>query len=604
MLQKIRDRAHGWTVKVIVGLIALTFAFFGVESIVGAFTSNSNDAATVNGESISEGELQTQLQRAVRSGQVPPDQQREARSGILDQMVTRTLLRQYAHEGGMTFSKQQMDQLIVGRGEFQNEQGHFSSDIYQRRLASAGYTPQSFRGQLQDDMLIRQLQQGLAAGSFVLPEEQQRMASLIHQTRTFRHATLTADSIEAPSISEAQLEQWYQSHQSDYQRPEQVRLNYVILDRRQMARNVDVDDQELRQLYQQRRAQAPRHVSDIVVSYGQQRSEEEARQRMQMIRSKLGDGGDFAALAREYSDDPSSAEQGGDLGVVTEGIFGEKFDQTVSDLEVGQTAQPIELDNALHLIRVIGVDIPPFEKMRDQLAEQAREDAVGSKFEDRVQQLKDQSFSAEDLESVARSLNLQLRQSDWLSQDTEDQLFSQPGVMKAAFSDDVLHNGYNSEVIELGDDRRLVLRVSEHREATTLPFEQVRDQVRQAVTRHERQRQLAERAEELVQQLRNGQSVQLSWQQADSVTRRSGNALDPAIIEAAFAMPRPEQEGATFTHVSNGEDQVIIALQEVGQSDSDQAGAQVRSGLRNLEVQTAIDGLTSTLRQEAEIRRR
>ncbi|WP_420843355.1 peptidylprolyl isomerase [Kushneria phosphatilytica] len=250
------------------------------------------------------------------------------------------------------------------------------------------------------------------------------MATLIHQTRTFRYAALDENSITIPSVSEAQLKQWYQSHQADYQRPEQVKLNYVILDRQQMAQEVDVDDQKLHQLYEQRRAQAPRHVSDIVVSFGQQRSEAEAHKRMEMIRSKLANDESFAALARQYSDDPTSARQGGDLGVVTEGIFGQKFDQTVNGLDVGQTSQPIVLDNALHLIRVTGVDIPPFEEIRDQLVQQAQENVVGSDFDDRVQQLKDKSFSAEDLASVAQSMGLELKHSDWLSQNTEDPLFS------------------------------------------------------------------------------------------------------------------------------------------------------------------------------------
>ncbi|WP_084387994.1 hypothetical protein [Kushneria phosphatilytica] len=175
--------------------------------------------------------------------------------------------------------------------------------------------------------------------------------------------------------------------------------------------------------------------------------------------------------------------------------------------------------------------------------------------------------------------------------------------MKAAFSDDVLHNGYNSEVLELGDEQRMVLRVADHREATTLPFDQVRDRVRQAVEQHERQQQLAEHAQELVQQLRNGQKTQLNWQQIDSVTRRSGSDVDPDIIDAVFAMPRPEQGGTTYTHFSDNGRQVIVALQQVGQAEDNDDSNRIHSGLRSLEVQTAIDGLTSSLRQDADIKR-
>ncbi|WP_288988874.1 SurA N-terminal domain-containing protein, partial [uncultured Cobetia sp.] len=134
--------------KTIVGFIVVTFAFFGVESIIGAFTASSDDVATVNGDTISRQAVETEVQRAIRSGQVAPEQEREARNQIINQMIDSRLLDQYAEEGGLHMSDAQLDQLIVSIPDFQDDKGRFDADLFRNRLASAGYSPTSFRQQL------------------------------------------------------------------------------------------------------------------------------------------------------------------------------------------------------------------------------------------------------------------------------------------------------------------------------------------------------------------------------------------------------------------------------------------------------------------------
>lgn len=608
MLQRIRDRAQGWIAKVIVALIAITFAFFGVESIIGAFTGQSDDVATVNGDAIKRQDVETEVQRAIRSGQVPPEQEREARAQIIDQMITRKLLQQYAREGDLAFSDAQIDQLIVGLPEFQDQNGHFSRDLFVNRLASAGYSPASFRAQLKDDMLVQQLQQGLASGSFVLPSERERLNALQNQTRTFRYALLDGDDLSAPvNVSDQEIEQYYDAHQEAYKRPEQVKLNYVVLDQGDMGKEIDVDEQTLRQKYAERKSAAPRQVSDIVVSYGDSRSEQEAQARIKEVQDKLSQGADFKQLAQQYSDD-ASKDNGGDLGVVTQGIFGDDFDQAVYSLDEGQVSQPLKIDNAYHLLKVTRIELPAFADMRDELVEQARLDDAKKAFEDKAQRLKDESFSASDLKSVADDLGLPLQQSDWVSRDSAEGILAEPGVMDAAFSDDVLdrndpQQGYNSEVIELDDQRRMVLRVGDYRAATTLPLEEVREQVRQAVMSEKRQRALAARADELVTALRQGENVTLDWQRATAVTRDDHADIDEQIVDAAYRLPHPEQ-GATYGHAAVGHGQAVIALEQVGQKEDDDSASFIASMAERLQAQTAVRGLIDSLRASADIERK
>ncbi|MHB0774141.1 SurA N-terminal domain-containing protein [Halomonas sp. WWR20] len=605
MLQRIREGSQGWIAKAIVGAIIVTFAFFGVESLVGLFSASSDTVATVNGEEIKRQEVELQVQRGIRSGQVPPEQEREFRAEVIEQTINRTLLEQYAEEGDMYLSEAQLDQIIVGLPEFQDQDGRFSSEIFRNRLGSAGYTPLSFRQQLRTDMLRQQLQQGLAQAAFMLPFERERLTALQNQTRDFRYAVLDETNLAAPvEVSDEDLQDYYASHQQAYQRPEQVRLRYVVLDKADLAQGLEVSEQQLQQAYAAAQREAPRQVSHIMVDFGDERSREEARAILQEVQQRLADGADFAELAQEYSEDATTAEEGGSLGVINRGFFGEDFENAAFSLEKGQVSSIVETENGLHLIKVTGLELPSFEEMRDQLAEQARLAAADDVFNERVQILIDESFAAEDLASVAEDLGLTVQESDWVSRNDASGILSEPGVMDAAFMPDVLEEGYNSDVLELDDQRRMVLRVTDHRAATTLPFEEVEAQVRAAVEQAKTREALMAQAEEAVAALRSGDTLELDWQQAEDVSRQGEEqAIPQAVLAEAFRLPQP-QDGAAYGTVATQNGAAVVALTEINAGDSeDQVGGFVVQLAERLRAQAAIQGLNDTLRQDAEIER-
>jgi len=606
MLQRIREGSQGWAAKVVVGAIIVTFALFGAESLVSYFSAGSNDAATVNGESISRQAVETQVQRGIRSGQVPPEQERQFRGQVLDQLIRQRTLDQYADEGGLHISDSQLDQLIVSLPEFQDQDGRFSEELFTNRLAQAGYTPASFRRELRADTLRRQVQQGLAASAFLLPSEKARLASLQQQQRTFRYAALTAADLEQPvAPSDADLQQYYDQHQEDFRRPEQVKVNYLVLNQEDVAKDVEVTDEQLRQVYEQAKAAAPREVSHILVTFGDDRTEQEARDRIAEVQQQLEQGTDFTALAREYSDDSSSAGDGGDLGAIQKGFFGDSFDDAAFSLDPGQVSQIVQTQYGLHLIKVTGVDIPSFEEDRETLAQQVRLEQSESLFNERVQKLTDDAYQADDLESVADEMGLTVQTSDWFSRDAGgEDVLSNPDAAAAAFSSDVLEDGYNSDVIETDDQQRVVLRVVDHREASTLPLDEVRDQVLAAVKIEQTRQQLQARAEEVLVALRNGDDVPgLDWQQADSVTRDADSVPAP-ILQEAFRLSRPQAGAVTWGQTEGQSGVAIVGVEAVtaGDASSDDADFVTRLAQR-LQAQIAIQGLSQTLEEEADVER-
>ncbi|MCD1588357.1 SurA N-terminal domain-containing protein [Halomonas sp. IOP_14] len=606
MLQSIRDGSRSWGAKIIIGVMVAAMALFGIESLFGLFGSDPDEVASVNGQPIMRQQVELEVQRALRSGQVPPEQERALRNDILDQLITQQLLSQYAEEGGFAVSEQQLDQLIVSLPEFHDQDGRFSAEVFRNRLAGAGYTPISFREELRVDIQRQHLQQGLAFSDFSLPNEQERLAELQRQQRSFRYIVLDGDDVDADiSVSDDDLQAYYDAHQERYERPEQVRLEYVLIDRQAMAEGRDVDEEALRDAWREKNRNADRRVSHIMITFGNERTRDEAQQLAETAREALDSGDSFTDTALRYSDDTASAEEGGDLGVISRGFFGDAFDEAAFGLEEGDVSQPVELDNAFHIIQVTDIQGPTFEEQRDELAREVALRDIDDEFNQRVQQLIDESFAADDLQSVADELGLTLQESDWLARDDEaDGVLSEPGVMSAAFSNDVFEEGYNSEVIELDQDRRLVLRVAEQRDATLLPLDEVREDVEMSVAAEQQQEALREEAQALVASLRDGQSADVDWLEANSVSRQADSTVPQLIVQEAFRMARPEEGESVYRTVELPQGVAVVALDSVSVGEVDeQMETFVAQMAEQLRAQSVLQGLIDDLRSDADIER-
>ena len=605
MLQSIRDGSRSWGAKIIIGLMVAAMALFGVESLFSVFGSDPNEVASVNGEPIMRQQVELEVQRALRSGQVPPEQERALRNDMLDQLITQSLLTQYAEEGGFFVSDAQLDQMIVSLPEFHDQDSRFSAEIFRNRLAGAGYTPLSFREELRVDIKRQHLQQGLAFSDFSLPSEEERLAELQRQQRDFRYFMLNAADADVDiNVTEAQMQTYYDANEARFERPEQVRVEYVLIDRQAMAEDVQVDEQALRDAWREQNQSADRRVSHIMVTFGDERSREEAEAVANEALNSLNDGDSFADTAARYSDDTASAEDGGDLGVISRGFFGDAFDEAAFSLGVGETSQLVEMDGAFHILQVTELAGPSFEEQRDALAQEVALRDVNDEFNEQVQRLIDESFAADDLKSVADDLGLTLNQTDWLARGEGDGVLSEPGVLEEAFSADVLEEGYNSEVIELDNDRRLVLRVAEHRDATVLPLDEVRDEVEQAVAAQQRQEALQEQAAELIASLRAGDAVELEWLEANNISRQSDSTLPQALVGEVFRMPRPEEGESVYRAVNMPQGVAVVALDSVSIGEvNEQMTSFVAQMAEQLRAQSVIQGLMDDLRSDAEIER-
>lgn len=493
MLQAIRDNSKGIIAKIIVGLIAVTFALFGLESLVG-FGSKEKPAAEVNGEDVAVIDLMrgVDLQRRQLLMQMGPDadptliDDNLLQRRVLENLIEQSLLLQSAERQGLYLSEEMIDQLIVSTPEFQNE-GRFDRNQFEMVLRNAGFTPLMFRELLRKETLTDQERAAFLLSSFTTPDEVERIVQMDQQTRDVAWVRVPLLKVlNDTHVSDDEVRQLYQQRAASLQTPEQVVLEYVMLDRNDFVDPSRVNDQDVRDVYEQMMldfvTQEQRSVSHILIEIDGQRDTLAAFAQAQELYLELQAGADFNALAQQYSDDPGSAPQGGSLGYLTRDSLVDEFSAVLFQMDsAGDISEPVETQFGYHIIRLDDVRQtarPSFEESAFELRLEIAEREAEMLYVEQMERLADLSFSAADLIVPAEELNLIIERSDAISRDgNSDFLGRNPRVVDAAFSSDLLRERLNSLPIELDRERTVVVRVHEHLPSRALTLDEVRDQL-------------------------------------------------------------------------------------------------------------------------------
>jgi peptidyl-prolyl cis-trans isomerase D len=584
MLQNIRDNSQGWIAKTIIGLIVVLLALTGIEAIFTS-TSNSQNAAEVNGEKISTNELgrAVEMQRRQLLQQLGRDfdasllDEKLLRGAALNGLIERTLLLQGARDAKFGFSQQALDQVILQTPEFQVD-GKFSSDRFDQVIRQLGYNRLQFRQMLEQEMLIGQLRAGLSASSFVTAAEVEAFARLEKQTRDFATLTLKADTA-AVQLSEDDIKAYYDAQASQFMSPEQVVLEYVELNKDRFFDQVEVSDDELQGAYENEIANLAeqRQAAHILVEVNDSLDEEQAKAKIEDVQKRLQQGEDFAALAKEFSDDPGSAANGGDLGYAGPGVYDPAFEEALYALEENQVSAPVRSEFGWHLIKLLGVqapEVPSLASLKDKLERELKAQQVERRFVEAAKQLEDAAFEASDLVQPAQELGLEIKTTAAFGREGGEGLSANRQVIQAAFSSEVLEDGSNSPAIELDPNSIVVVRVKEHRKPEQLSLEQVAEGIRTQLTQVRASEAAKAQGEELLAALRAGQTPvaeserEQSWEVVEAATR-SQEGVDPVVLQTLFRMPKPSESGqSSFAGISlNTGDFVIVRLNGVNEPE-------------------------------------
>jgi len=625
MLQAIRDRVTGIVAIFILGLLAIPFVFFGLDSYIQSVPQDA--VAQVGDSEISVSEFQTEFSRyraqlRQQQGDAYDELQAnrpEARREFLEGMIDRRLLVQHAQSMGMAISANTIAEVIRNVPAFQVD-GRFDPEIYRQRMAASGQTPSAFERELATDLLIQELPAAVTSSVIVTDADVDRWLRVQMEARQISYATIPSQSFrDEISVTENEIEDFYNENQGQFMRPERVRVEYIELDTRDMAQTVEVEEDVLRQRYEatQARFMTPerRRASHILIAAGDERAEEEARGLAQSLLERLESGDDFAELATEYSDDPGSARQGGDLGWIEPDVMMPAFETALYDLQPGEVAGPVETEFGWHLIRLDEIDAPrgqTFAEARSQILEEVREERADDLYIELSERLIDLVYAdPTGLDAVAEDLGLELQQTDFFSRFSAEGLMNNPRVLEAVFSDLVLVERQASEPIEIDPNHALVVRVTEHQPSEPRPLDDVADEIRSRLVRdaaHEAARayavDLVERVQsgdETLEQLAEAEELELQQQQA---TRRSFE-LGSQVLDTLFSLPRPADSEVLLEVIPNANNWLLVRLEQVSPGDPDQADdAQRQSALQQIRFTRSsleFEGLLQWLRENTEI---
>ncbi|MBK1726693.1 SurA N-terminal domain-containing protein [Halorhodospira neutriphila] len=627
MLQSIRDGIKGWVAWLIVALIALPFLFMGGAEY---FRGGGGEAvvAKVGDQEIQRRQLEQAVQRQrarlreMFGGELPEGSFDEAalRRGALDQLIDRTLLYDYVERQGLRVSDQAVAREIRGQGLFQQD-GAFSEERYRSLLQRNGMAPADYEALVRRDLLVGQLQQGVQASGLATPARLERIVRLRDEARSFSYAEVPASAMrEGVSVDEAAVEAYYREHPLEYMTPEAVRLRYVELRLEDLRDEAQIDEQALRERYEQSRGAyadgGRRRVRHILLPLDEDAGAaraEQVRAEIARLRERLRSGGaSFAELAEAYSEDPGSAQEGGKLGWISRGEMVEPFEEAAFSLEEGAVSEPVRTRFGYHLIRVDETErgeAQSFAAVRDEIEAELLRERVGDQFAERRNELANRAFEQpESLEPAAEALGLTVQTSGWIPRGGgEEGLARFPAVVEAAFSEEVLEQGYNSELVELGEERFAVVRVAERRPPAPRPLAAVADRIREALRDQRAAERARERAEQLREAVAQGQGLEEAVAEsaarlhtAEQVRRRDQGPPAP-VRRAAFEMGVGQ---VRLVELRDGS-AALVRLEGVEPGDwealAEQEREQLRQQVRAMAGRSELQALIRALRADAEV---
>jgi peptidyl-prolyl cis-trans isomerase D len=544
-------RTHrNWMMLFILVLILPSFVFFGIQGY-NSYVDKDGALATVDDAPITQQEYDAALRDRVermRQGLGPNFDPKlletpEARAAVLDQLVLDRALANEATKSNVVITVDRLREFISNVPAFQQD-GKFSYDRYKAFLASRGQSEASFEQSLRNDLRKQTFVQAVVESAITPKQVIDRIERILLEQREVRELRFPAEQFASKvSITDAQVAEYYQANRTQFEIPENVRVEYIVLSPETIAGNVKVAEEAVKSYYEQNKArygtEEQRRASHILIaSEGSDKAS--ARKKAEEILAKVkANPNDFAKLARENSKDSGSAAQGGDLGFFGRGMMVKPFEETAYRLKAGEISDVVETDFGFHIIRVTEIkpaQAKPFADVRADIERELKSQQAQKNFTEAADQFTNLVYEqADSLQPAVQKLNLKLLSADNL---TRRGLLPHlgPRVVEAIFAEDSLKNRRNTQAIEVATNTLVSARVLEHRPASVQPLDKVASEIRQLLERREAVRLAREAGEQRLAELRKEPS-DAGFSAPKVVSRRQPQDMPPDALTEVLRIP-------------------------------------------------------------------
>lgn len=578
MLEKFRSYAQTKAAKIILALILVPFALFGIDSYLNQ-AGNNLSIAKVNGYKIALPEYNRAIEnvrnRIMSEGKkVDPAMfdSFEFKESIIDGLITKQLLNNDIKKSKFKITDQQLSQYIIGMPEFQKD-GKFSQEIYDKVLQNNQLTPKKFEESIRNDLLIQQVRDGLQKLTFIPPNNLAETLKATSQQREISIAEFkTKEYMTKANIAEKDMQAFYDQNKSKFLAPEQVKAEFVVFSLANILPTINVTEDEIKSFFKANadkyQNQQQREASHILIAASKNappaekaKAKAKAEDVLNQIRKNPKQ---FEELAKKYSQDPESAKKGGDLGSFGRGMMVKPFDDAVFSMKVNEISNIVESDFGYHIIKLTKIigEGGGFDAMRPQIKAELIYQKGQEKFAALAEEFSNKVYEqSSSLEAVSKRFNLPIQKTDWISRNDSDKFFKNEALMSALYSNESIKNHRNTEAIEVTPNNLISARVVDYKAQSTKPFADVRKNIEDYLKFESAKKMVASEGEVALKSLTDA-SRKIDWQPATLVDRKNTKGLSDAVVNHAYKMPTdklPSYSG--FIDGNNG--YVIVKVNKV-----------------------------------------
>ena len=521
MLITIRERASGvigWTVA---GVIILVFAVWGIGSYfegVSEIIVATADKIEINQQTYQQA-MSDRRRRLVQMMGRNVDAELFSSTAfkrqVVEELIDTTLQNETLYASGFRISDAQLAALIQNTAVFHTD-GQFDRDRYELLVQNSGMTIQGYESYQRQQGVVDQLVRGLGQSAIVSTNSIDKAWKLLDQRRIASYTTLEFDNfLDDIQVSETAIEKEYQANLDGYFEPASIQVDYLKLSVEDLGTRLDVDEADILRMYEDNpdryRQPGSRSASHILLSVSPDAADaqiDQVRQRASEIVARARGGESFASLAEVNSDDKGSAKRGGELGVIRPGTMVKPFEDAVFVMGEGEISEPVRTQYGFHVIRLDRITesrVQSLDQVRSEIETEVRRLRAEERFNELAEILGSTVFEQPDsLEPAADHLGVKVMRSEWFTQDAGTGIAEFQVVRDAAFGNEVLIDGLNSELIEIDQDNLVAVRKVDYRARRQLDLNEARPGLEKRLRAVEASDRMEKAGEDLVARLKSG----------------------------------------------------------------------------------------------------